>query len=114
LSTSIMTQKKHILYLLLLLTGSSVFTYGQPPTLHYNQQENFLKANSHWFFAGHYQTQTNSDGVAIVNFNTSPPTTLVDSTFIGGPFTGGTAAVSDTGTGAFLFCTNGDYCLNKN
>lgn len=85
------------LLLLTFLTGACFLSYGQTP---YNEQENFLKANSVWVFGS-------NNGV---DFNTIPPTAFSSQIFSNE----GSASVSDPVTGELLFYSDGAKCWNKN
>lgn len=83
--------------LVTLLLCSSTFGFGQ---VAYNQQQNFLKANSNWVFGDS----------ARIDFNTTTPT--VSSSNISS--LEGAAAVSHPETGALLFYSNGAKCWKAN
>jgi len=80
-----------------LLLCSSIFCYGQKP---YNQQENYLKANSVWVFGHH----------AGLNFNSGSPVSFTDSIDV----SEGCASVADPVTGQLLFYSDGKKCWNRN
>ncbi len=84
--------------LLALLLCSSIFSYSQKP--YYNQQENFLKANSVW--VGGYQSG--------VNFNSGSPVAIPTKI----SRSEGCASVADPVTGQLLFYSDGDNCWNRN
>lgn len=83
--------------LLLLLAGTGTFSYGQTP---YNQQENFLKANSVW--VGGYKSG--------VDFNSGSPVAIQSE--MGG--IEGCASVADPVTGQLLLYSDGFRCWDRN
>ncbi len=86
---------KHLL--LIILVANSLCGYAQT---YYNQQENFVKANSIWVFGSN----------AGVDFNTASPAGIKTKIFVGE----GSASVADPETGQLLFYSDGRKCWNRN